>query len=862
MEGEGHAFVSCREYGFDWAGPSVCAEGMRGLAPLVGLLVLFSGTSVLPLGAAKPLGLGQDPAEAASQRREVTVMIDMLQGYHYADRRFNELRADAFMERFLRSLDPDALVFSAAEVGFFHKRFDRSIRSVYLFRGDPKPAYDICDRFKKLAAERAKWVGGQLGAPYTWDASLLSEDRKPGSKPDWAADAPTLDRRWDLLLRRDILLEMESGLDEAGARANILRRYDSYLGQLEAWDARQVRELFLSCMFGSFDAHSGYSSRETAKVMEEQVNGSSMGFGVDYALHNGHLHVSELVTGGPAGLSCKVPLGARLLGVGAPGEEPQDARSWNHSALYGALNVEDGAERTFVFGDEQGLELSRVTLRACRHERPEGHASGTLVEVPGKDGPRRIGLVDIPAFHYNPEAEGGISSTSKDLGEILRKFKEGGAEAVVVDLRDNPGGVMREALLCAGFFIPSGPVFRTRGLDRSEEVMSDEDGECLWPGPVVVLVSGRSASASEAFSGALKWHRRALIVGDEQTFGKGSAQDYIDLRSIGAGGIDSLQSHWGMLRLTRMLFYFPNGKSPQLEGVSSDIVLPSYWRDDATHMERDEENALPTEQLPDPLEWTRPGEELALLQESLIGRLREASLARQSSLSEFAFNEAVSARRRREQAMDAVPLTPELWLAMRETLEKERLAHNLEWESRVESEGFPHQLVYTEAVERVYARQKEAVFGHTREGDAGVLQGLLLLHRTPDGRALRIPVPRLDLRLGILQAERHGAAWLEATGRQAEIDDVKEQLRVIDRALRGDNPLPELRTLLGEGLGKGLSPELVERGLIALLETQAKLDGLDAPPRFFMDMRRREALRIAADWAIWLQPSSEKGVVP
>src|SRR4029077_15272687 len=220
---------------------------------------------------------------------------------------------------------------------------------------------------------------------------------------------------------------------------------------------------------------------------------------------------------------------------------------------------------------------TRKTLSIVRDEikLEDQQAKARIVDLPSdKGGTERIGVIDLPGFYGGEPGASGPSAT-KDVACLLEKLKRENVKGIVLDLRRNGGGSLEEAINLTGLFIPSGPVVQVRGANGDVGVGSDDDGVTVYDGPLVVLTSRFSASASEILAGALQDYRRAAIVGDPSTFGKGTVQTIIPLGQIMQREGLSPAEDPGALKTTISKFYLPSGKSTQIEGVKSDIVLPS-----------------------------------------------------------------------------------------------------------------------------------------------------------------------------------------------------------------------------------------------------------------------------------------------
>jgi carboxyl-terminal processing protease len=242
---------------------------------------------------------------------------------------------------------------------------------------------------------------------------------------------------------------------------------------------------------------------------------------------------------------------------------------------------------------------TRKTVSIVRDEikLEDQQAKARIVDLPGeKGGAQRIGVIDLPGFYGGEPGSSGPSAT-KDVARLLQKLKEEKVTGIVLDLRRNGGGSLEEAINLTGLFIPSGPVVQVRGPNGHVEVGSDDDGATLYDGPLVLLTSRFSASASEILAGALQDYGRALIVGDPSTFGKGTVQTIMPLGQIMQREGLAPAEDPGALKTTISKFYLPSGKSTQIEGVKSDIVVPSLT-DIPEISESEMQNPLPWDTVP------------------------------------------------------------------------------------------------------------------------------------------------------------------------------------------------------------------------------------------------------------------------
>jgi carboxyl-terminal processing protease len=315
-----------------------------------------------------------------------------------------------------------------------------------------------------------------------------------------------------------------------------------------------------------------------------------------------------------------------------------------------------------------------IEITRDRIELREGEAQAEIFEVGQKpDGrPFRIGLIDLPSFYMDMEgARQGIpdyKSTTRDVARILMDFNNVGVDAVVLDLRRNGGGSLQEALALTGLFIEEGPLLQVKDAAGRVQPYYDTDGRALWKGPLVVVVSKFSASASEILAGAVQDYRRGLVVGDPATHGKGTVQSLVELGQLIS---PLLPLKMGAAKITVQKFYRPSGDSTQNRGVESDIRLPSL----TAHLdvaESDLEFALEFDRVP-PLEFRQ----YDMVSPAIIAELARRSAERVKNSPEFRRDMQRIDRYLERKAQKKITLNEEKFMAERRQLDAEKEEEDL-----------------------------------------------------------------------------------------------------------------------------------------------------------------------------------------
>jgi carboxyl-terminal processing protease len=346
------------------------------------------------------------------------------------------------------------------------------------------------------------------------------------------------------------------------------------------------------------------------------------------------------------GRSKLLKIGDRIVAVAEDGKEPVDIVDM---PLEEAVGLIRGAKGTVVHltvipaDSADGSARKTITLVRDQIHLEDQEAKARLVELPGQGGRvSRLGIIDLPSF-YSGEGDNASAhrSAAADVAKLIAKLKQENVQGIILDLRRNGGGSLEEAIALTGLFIKRGPVVQTKGTEGDVRVESDPDPSVLYDGPLVVLTSRLSASASEILAGALQDYGRALVVGDSSTFGKGTVQSMLPLSNVLRRVGVPYQADPGALKLTIRKFYRPDGASTQLKGVVSDIVLPSPT----------EVLKVSEAEMSDPLPWDSvPRARHAELNRVVpwLAPLREASATRTATNQDFVWlredNNRVKAR--------------------------------------------------------------------------------------------------------------------------------------------------------------------------------------------------------------------------
>ncbi len=608
------------------AHPSV-SRNRRRLAGVLLMLFVVSGIGLAVCAA--PL------TPSANDRQIALTVTSLLNREHLSKHKLNDEISERCFEMFLKTLDPMKIYFYQSDIDAFAARkqeLDDAIR-----RGDVKFAYDVFSVFLRRVDERVSLIDELLAAKhdFTADEQMLI-DRDSLQYPTNEAEAR---ERWRKRIKYDLLLLKVDETEGQEAIDKLSRRYHSFAKRMHQTDDEDLLEMYLTAMTTSFDPHTTYMAPSTLENFAIAMRLELEGIGAALQAEDGYTVVKEIIPGGAASKDGRLKPGDKIVGVGQGANgEIEDVVELK---LGDVVKLIRGKKDTLVrlqvvpaeSKDRKIIEITRAKIELKDKEaRAQVFDAGN-----GPDGkPYKVGVIDLPSFYMDMDgAKFGLpnfKSTTRDVRRILERFTEQGVDAVVLDLRRNGGGSLQEAINLTGLFIDRGPVVQVKDYDGRITPYNDVDGGMPWEGPLVVLISKFSASASEILAGAIQDYGRGLIVGDHATHGKGTVQSLRDLREeIFGANLFRLRNiePLGALKITMQQFYRPSGASTQNRGVVSDVELPSL----TTHLdvgEKDLDYPVAFDQV-EPMRYPK----LGYVNEAIVDHLKRLSDQRQQSSEDF-----------------------------------------------------------------------------------------------------------------------------------------------------------------------------------------------------------------------------------
>jgi carboxyl-terminal processing protease len=537
------------------------------------------------------------PLQARSDLEQVEVSVGrLLEEGHYTHQPLNDEVSKKFLRTYLEILDFSHLFFTQQDVDALNAKYATSIDDDVLL-GNLKPAYEIYELYQKRVDDRVAKVKEVLKNPPTEfksDATIELSRQKAA----WPKDEADADAIWNARIANELLQEKLSEQPIEPGPQLVARRYDRLMRNVHEEDQPEQVKLFLAALAQTYDPHSEYLSKADLKNFSINMGLSLVGIGAMLRTEDGYAKIESLVPGGPAQKHGGVKVGDRITAVAQGPADFADVRDMRLDKVVEMIRGKKGTRvRLLVIPADAPDPSKRKTIELVRDEiklKDQEARADIIIKKDHNGEPVKLGWITLPSFYADMERH--QKSTTKDVLALLNRLKKEKIGGLVVDLRRNGGGSLEEAIALTGLFLKSGPVVQTKGSNGNIVVSSDPDPGVAYAGPLVVVTSRQSASASEIFAAALQDYNRALIVGDKHTFGKGTVQTILEIGRF-TSLLGSASQEDGALKLTIQKFYRVAGGSTQLNGVASDIILPSLT-DLPEFGEGSLKNALPYDEVP------------------------------------------------------------------------------------------------------------------------------------------------------------------------------------------------------------------------------------------------------------------------
>jgi carboxyl-terminal processing protease len=487
----------------------------------------------------------------------------------YRPRELNDAMSADIYRRYIEMLDGEKMYFVASDIKKFDTyktTLDDAIKSRQL-----DPVFDIFQTYQQRITQRITYARSLLNTPFDFSSKeTWAYDRKDAQ---WATNDAELNDIWRKSVKNDVLRLKLAGRTPEEIIKTLDKRYAQQAERSNELRGADAFEFFMNAYTLSIDPHSSYMSPRSHENFMMQMRLSLQGIGAVLQRQDEYAIIRTIVPGSPAALSGKVKVGDRIVSVGQGDKGAMvDVVGWRIDDVVQKIRGDKGTKvRLDIIPGDQGVDGKHIYVSLIRDtiKLEDQAATKRIIDIDGK----RIGVIELPTFYADFEAlqrrDPDARSATTDVARLLNELKTEKVDGVVVDLRENGGGSLDEAVDLTGLFIDRGPVVQVRRSGGFVEVKSDNRAGVLWSGPLAVLVNRSSASASEIFAAAIQDYGRGLIIG-EPTFGKGTVQGLLPLSLQ----YDTIDGKYGTAKITSQQFFRIDGGTTQNAAVTPDLQFP------------------------------------------------------------------------------------------------------------------------------------------------------------------------------------------------------------------------------------------------------------------------------------------------
>ena len=527
----------------------------------------------------------------------ITYVLDQA---HYLDKEINDEFSEKVFDTFLENLDPYKRYFYASDIDEFSK-YKYLIDDAF-----KNPNLDFFElvykRYTKRMLESEKIFNDILSKPFDFNKNEVCEC--DFEELDYVKTKDQLFDRWRKLLKIYVIEnyhnEIEDDLRKSKEDSDFILRnpvliekktretlketmQQNYAFISEEMQRSDWFSVYINSFVSQYDPNTSYLDPESKDRFDVDMSGNYAGIGARLQKKIDKVEITEVISGGPAWRDNSLEKGDAILKVRQDDEdEPVGILNMRLGEAVKLIKGKKGTKVHLTVKKVDG-SVTEVTVKRDIVLLEETYIKSSIVE---KDN-NTYGLINIPKFYIDFDNQSNRDA-AKDLRTEIERLKEEGIQGLVIDLRNNGGGALKTVVDMAGMFIKNGPVVQVKYFDKEKQVLSDRDRSVLWTGPLVILVNEGSASASEILAAAMQDYKRAIIIGGNQTWGKGTVQNVFPLNRMVRGNTNG---DLGALRYTTQKYYRINGGSVQLEGVKSDINVPYRYKY-LEFGEKDSENPL------------------------------------------------------------------------------------------------------------------------------------------------------------------------------------------------------------------------------------------------------------------------------
>jgi carboxyl-terminal processing protease len=529
------------------------------------------------------------------QTQAALLSAEVLTRYHYKRIPLDDALSSKIFDNYLKELDGEKIFFLQADIDRFADA--RTKLDDAIIKEDLSIPFAMFNLYQQRITERVTYARSLLKKGF--DFGKKESYQYTRKNAPWAQSEAEMNDLWRRRVKNDWLRLKLAGMDDKSIGETLGKRYDNSLNSISKVKSDDVFQDFMNAYAMAIDPHSNYLGIRASEDFNISMKLSLVGIGAVLQDKDEYTTIRELVPGGPAVLSGKLKAGDRIVGVGQGRDAPvTDVMGWRIDDTVAQIRgAEDTVVRLDVLPAEAGLDGKHKLISLVRKKisLDKQAAKKSIIEVRDGNATRHIGVISLPGFYQDfaarQKGDKNFKSATRDVARLLEEFKKDKVDSVLMDLRNNGGGSLDEAVELTGLFIGKGPVVQQRDSKGNVTVESDTDEGVAWNGPLGVLINHGSASASEIFAAAIQDYGRGVVIG-ATSFGKGTVQSVINLDRL----VKNEKPKYGELKMTIAQFFRINGGTTQLRGVTPDISLPMI-SDAEDFGESSYDNALPWTQI-------------------------------------------------------------------------------------------------------------------------------------------------------------------------------------------------------------------------------------------------------------------------
>ncbi len=573
---------------------------MKKIMRYILLLVLGAAAAFFSFHTAGKIKRTSDKSEAT-----LDVMMEGLTSMHYQPQAINDTFSDHVYRLFIKRMDYTRKFLTARDIDKlkkYHYDLDEEVKA---------HSYKFFDEITGILLERTKqaqrFYKDVLSKPFAFDADETIE--LEADKIQWAKDTNDLKDAWRKQMKYQVLTRLSDLITaqekasekkdsvfekktiaqmEEDARKKVLKSTDEWFKRINEFDINERRAVYLNCIANTFDPHTEYFAPKEKANFDIAMTGQFEGIGAQLQEKDGDIKVASIVPGSASARQGQLKANDVIVKVGQGSAEPVDVTGMKIDNVVQMIRGKKGTEVRLTVKRPDGNTLVVPIIRDVVIIE-ETYARSAVIKT--KD---NIGYIRLPEFYADFNGKGARSS-AKDVRDEIVKLKSQNVKAIILDLRDNGGGSLQEAIDMGGLFIEKGPIVQVKTKEGPANVLEDNDKDVAYDGPLLVMTNTNSASASEILAAAMQDYHRGIIIGSSHTFGKGTVQKFYDMDMF----LNSAYSSYkpiGQVKITTQKFYRINGGATQIKGVVPDIVLPDAYAlvDD---FEKDLEYPLPWDEI-------------------------------------------------------------------------------------------------------------------------------------------------------------------------------------------------------------------------------------------------------------------------